>query len=88
IFINIGIIIGFLGTLIGLILAVILLYDHMKFQFIVIPVPGFPLQWLPVEMRVLDFILVPVVAIVISLLTTLHPAGRTVKIDPMKIIRN
>lgn len=88
IFINIGIIIGFLGTLIGLILAVILLYAQMKFQFIVIPVPGFPLQWLPVEMRVLDFILVPVVTIVISLLTTIHPASKTMKIDPMKIIRN
>ena len=88
IFINIGVIIGFLGTLIGLILALILLYAQMKFQFIVIPVPGFPLQWLPVEMRVLDFILVPTIVIVISLLTTLHPASRTVKIDPMKIIRN
>ena len=88
IFINIGVIIGFLGTLIGLILAIILLFVQMKFHFIVIPVPGFPLQWLPVEMRILDFILVPVVVIIISLLTTLHPAGRTVKIDPMKIIRN
>ncbi len=88
IFINIGVIIGFLGTMIGLILAVILLYAQMTYHFIIIPVPGFPLQWLPVEMRILDFILVPVVAIIISLLTTLHPAGRTVKIDPMKIIRN
>jgi len=88
IFINIGIIIGFLGTLIGLILAILLLSAQMKFHFILIPVPGFPLQWLPIEMRLLDFIFVPVVAIVISLLTTLHPAGRTVKIDPMKIIRN
>ena len=88
IFINIGVIIGFLGTMIGLILAAILLYAQMTLHFIIIPVPGFPLQWLPVEMRILDFILVPIVAIVISLLTTLHPAGRTVKIDPIKIIRN
>ncbi len=88
VFINIGAIIGIFGTLIGLVLAVIVLYAQMKFHFIVIPVSGFPLQWLPVEMRMLDFILVPVLAIMISLLTTLHPAGRTVKIDPMKIIRN
>jgi len=88
IFINIGVIIGFLGTLTGLLLAVILLSAQMKFQFIVIPVQGFPLQWIPVEMRLLDFILVPVITIAISLLTTLYPAGRTVKIDPMKIIRN
>lgn len=88
IFINIGVIIGTLGTFIGLILALILLYAQMKFHFIAIPVPGFPLHWLPVEMRILDFVLVPIVVMAISLLTTLHPARRTVKIDPMKIIRN
>jgi len=88
IFINIGIIIGVLGTLIGLISAFILLYAQLKYQFITIPVPGFPLQWLPVEIRLLDFILVPVVAVIISLLTTLHPARRTMKIDPLKIMRN
>ncbi|MDP8267269.1 MAG: ABC transporter permease [Candidatus Tenebribacter davisii] len=88
IFINIGAIIGILGTFIGLVLALILLYAQMKYHFILIPVPGFPLQWLPVEMRLLDFVLVPVIAITISLFTTLHPARRTAKIDPMKIIRN
>lgn len=88
IFINIGVIIGFLGTMIGLFLALILLIAQMEYHFISIPVPGFPLQWLPVEIRLLDFVLVPVVAIAISLLTTLHPASRTMKINPLKIIRN
>lgn len=88
IFINIGVIIGLLGTAIGVISAFILLFLQLKFQFISIPVPGFPLQWLPVEIRLIDFVLVPFVAIVISLLTTLHPAGRTMKIDPLRIMRN
>ena len=88
IFLNIGVILGVMGVLIALLLALGLLFAQTKWQFIVIPVPGFPLQWLPVEMRTLDFILVPLLAIAISFLTTLHPAHHTVKIDPIKIIRN
>ncbi|MDO9576663.1 MAG: ABC transporter permease [Candidatus Cloacimonadales bacterium] len=88
IFLNIGVIIGVMGALIALVLASGLLYAQLKWHFILIPVPGFPLQWLPVEMRTTDFILGPLVAIIISFLTTLHPARRTVKIDPIKIIRN
>jgi lipoprotein-releasing system permease protein len=88
IFLNIGVIIGVSGALIALILALGLLFAQMKWHFILIPVPGFPLQWLPVEMRTIDFILGPLVAIIISFLTTLHPARNTVKIDPIKIIRN
>jgi len=88
IFLNIGMIIGVMGAFIALILALGLLFAQMKWHFIMIPVPGFPLQWLPVEMRIVDFILGPVVAVIISFLTTLHPARKTVKIDPIKIIRN
>ena len=87
IFVNVGIIIGMLGTFIGLFLALIVLLAQQKWHFIQIPVPGFPLHWLPVEIRILYFVIVPMVAIVISFLTTLQPSKRTVKIDPIKIIR-
>ena len=87
IFVNVGIIIGMLGTFIGLLLALIVLLAQQNWHFIQIPVPGFPLHWLPVEIRILDFVIVPMVAIVISFLTTLQPSKRTVRIDPIKIIR-
>ncbi len=87
IFVNVGIIIGIIGTFIGVLLALIVLLAQKNWQFIQIPVPGFPLHWLPVEIRIIDFVIVPIVAIVISFLTTLQPSKRTVKIDPIKIIR-
>ena len=87
-FVNIGLIIGIIGTFIGVAFALILLLAQSHWHFIKIPVAGFPLQWIPVDMRFLDFIIVPIVVIIISFLTTLHPARRTVKIDPIKIIRN
>ncbi len=87
-FVNIGLIIGIIGTFIGVAFALLLLLAQSYWHFIKIPVAGFPLQWIPVDMRFLDFIIVPIVVIVISFLTTLHPARRTVKIDPIKIIRS
>ena len=88
IFIYIGLIVGFVGTFIGLFLAVILLNAQRLWHFIKIPVPGFPLHYLPVEIRFWDFIIVPIVSILISYLTTLHPAKKTLKIEPIKIIRS
>jgi ABC-type lipoprotein release transport system permease subunit len=43
---------------------------------------------LPVAVRWSDFVLVPVIAIIISFLATLNPAGKTAKIDPIKTIRD
>ena len=88
IFVNAGVIIGMLGTIIGLTISLLLLWAQQHWHFIIIPVPGFPLQWLPVEIRIRDFITVPILALIISFFTTLYPAQRTVKINPIKIIRD
>ncbi|MCF7792809.1 MAG: ABC transporter permease [Candidatus Cloacimonetes bacterium] len=88
IFIFAGTLIGIIGVLFALVLALGLLWAQLKWQIVQIPVPGFPLQWLPVEMRTIDFILVPLIAIIISFVSTILPAKKTVKIDPIKIIRN
>ena len=88
VFILIGTILGSLGTIIGLALSLIILITQKLYPFISIPVAGFPLIWLPVEIRVSDFILVPILVIIISYVTTLYPAKKTVGIEAIKIIRN
>ncbi len=88
IFMITGTIIGITGALTGTILALILLLSQEAWEFIIIPLAGFPLQTLPVEIRLIDFLLVPVITILISFITTLKPAGKTTKIEPLKIIRN
>lgn len=80
--------IGLSGVLTGTILALILLIAQKTWEFITIPVAGFPLQTVPVEIRTIDFILVPVITLMISFFTTLKPAGKALKIEPLKIIRN
>lgn len=88
IFIYAGVYLGLLGTIIGFVLAITILLIQKFYPFISIPVPGFPLVWIPVELDPMTFILVPILVIIISWLTTLYPAQKTLKIDTIKIIRN
>jgi len=88
IFMILGTIIGIIGASIGTILALALLLSQQHWGFITIPIAGFPLQILPVELRITDFILVPLITIFICFVTTLNPSRRTLKIEPIKIIRN
>jgi lipoprotein-releasing system permease protein len=87
IFVLAGSIVGVVGTLIATVLALIMILLQREFHFIQIPVAGLPLQWLPMDLNKLDFVLVPLTAILISVLTTLYPSRKTVSIDPIKIIR-
>ena len=88
IFILVGIILGSIGAFIGLSLALILLLIQQHHPFISIPVAGFPLVWLPVEISILNFVFVPILVVVISYITTLYPADKALKIEAIKIIRN
>lgn len=87
IFVRIGLILGCIGVVSGTAVAVVLLLLQQKYHFITMPVAGFQLHYLPVEMRLVDFILVPVVALVLCYLTTLKPAKGTTAISPISIIR-
>ena len=88
IFMILGTIIGITGAFLGTFLALALLLAQKNWQFINIPIAGFPLQTLPVELRWIDFILVPVITMIICFITTLNPSRRTLRIEPIKIIRN
>ncbi|MDY6915367.1 MAG: ABC transporter permease [Candidatus Cloacimonadota bacterium] len=88
VFISIGLFIGIIGTLVGLVLALVVILLQSNYQIIQIPISGLPMQNLPVSIRWLDFVLVPIITIFISFLATLNPAKRTTKVDPIKIIRD
>ena len=88
IFVIAGLIIGGSGSLIGCGLAFLVLQLQKTYHLVSIPIAGFPLQWLPVQIRLPDFLFITFVSVFISFLTTLYPARRTMKIEPIKIIRN
>ncbi|MCD4650318.1 MAG: ABC transporter permease [Candidatus Cloacimonetes bacterium] len=81
-------IIGVVGTLAGGIAAAALMYFQQKFMFIKIPVPGFPLHSVPVEVHLNDVLLIVITAVGISLLSGWYPARKTLKMKPISMIRN
>lgn len=87
IFLYNGIFIYLIGTIFGFIVALGLLFAQIKWQFIHIPIAGMPFQALPVKIELLDLILVALISFIITLVTTLIPARRTMNIDAIKVIR-
>jgi len=88
IFISSSFYIGVSGILIGLVIAYAFLRSQMEWGFIKIPISGFPIQELPVDIRLADFIIIPILALVITLLSALVPAARSRGVSTIEIIRN
>jgi len=68
-------------------LSIGLLLAQMKWHFIHIPIAGMPFQTLPVKIELFDLLLVALASLIITLLTTLIPARRTMNIDAIKVIQ-
>lgn len=88
IFVMDGLILSVVGTFIGLIIGYTLSWALGKYKFISLPSDVYFLDKLPVKMEFLDFLVVAVSAIILSLLATIYPALRASKMDPVEAIRN
>ena len=82
-----GLIIGIVGTVLGLLggTAVCLL---LKIYKIPLPPSVYYLSYLPFRIYLLDFIIVSIAAIVISFLATIYPSWRASKLDPVDPLRH
>jgi lipoprotein-releasing system permease protein len=87
IFIFEGLIIGFIGTLIGLVGGYFICLLLAKYQFISLPRDVYYISHLPVKMNGLDFFLVALSAMGISFLATLYPSWQASKLDPAEALR-
>ncbi len=87
VFVKLNMLIGISGVAIGLIISTPFIVLQARYRFVQIPVPGFPIQWLPVSVRAEDYLLVVFVVLMISYLTTIIPLQKIKRIEPIKIIR-
>ena len=87
IFVFKGLVIGTLGTALGVIFGFVLCWVLEKYKFIELPGDVYYITTLPVRLEVLDVVMIAVAAIAICFLATLYPAGQAAKLDPVDAIR-
>jgi lipoprotein-releasing system permease protein len=87
IFVLEGLIIGMVGTTLGLIGGVGLCEILRKYQFIHLPSDVYYISSLPVLMKGPDILLIVVAAIGITFVATLYPAWQASRLDPVEALR-
>lgn len=87
IFSNEGLIIGFVGTGIGLFLGYIGCKLLDRYQFIHLPSDVYYISTLPVRMDPLTFGVIGVVSVLICYIATLYPAFQASRVDPAEALR-
>ncbi|MCD4805451.1 MAG: lipoprotein-releasing ABC transporter permease subunit [Desulfobacterales bacterium] len=87
IFVFKGIVIGSIGTILGVCLGFILCTVLKYYQFIELPGDVYYITTLPVKLELLDVVMIASAAMAISFLATLYPARQASKLDPVEAIR-
>jgi lipoprotein-releasing system permease protein len=88
IFVYQGLIIGGAGTILGCIIGTAVCYAQQRFDVISIPGDVYLINSLPVDMAVIDFLLVVCVSMTICLSTSIYPARKAAKLMPVRAIRH
>lgn len=89
IFVFQGLFFGVIGTLVGVLLGVLLGYGFVVVQrfVVLLPVEAYRLDHVGVDIRMFDLIAIVIAATVICLLSTLIPARRGARLDPVQGLR-
>jgi lipoprotein-releasing system permease protein len=87
IFVYQGLFIGVFGTALGCIVGYLVCWLQERFDLIAIPSEIYIISNLPVDMQLLDFVLVSVVSLTISLLASVYPARKAAALQPVEAIR-
>lgn len=82
-----GLIIGITGTIIGVAGGYIICQLLKTYKFISLPADIYYLSYLPVKMKLFDFVAVSFSAILISLLATIYPSYQAARLEPVEPLR-
>ncbi len=86
-FLWVGLLIGAVGTLLGQALALALALIQQRYEVIPLPAEAYYMTSAPVELHVLDFVVVGAVTLALCALAAYVPARIAARIDPVRAIR-
>lgn len=82
-----GMVVGILGSLIGVILGYSVCVLQIRYHLFALDPTAYIIPALPIEMRISDFILVPLVTMVLCYVATIYPSNRALRLEPAEAIR-
>ncbi|HEY5124680.1 MAG TPA: FtsX-like permease family protein [Ignavibacteria bacterium] len=82
-----GVVVGLIGMIAGSALGLILTLLQKYYGIYKLNASVYKVDALPVELRLTDFIFIPLAALLLCFLASLYPSKRAAKIDPVKSIR-
>jgi lipoprotein-releasing system permease protein len=82
-----GIVVGFVGMIAGTSLGLILTLLQKYYGIYKLNSSIYKVDFLPVELRLADFVFIPLAALLLCFLASLYPSKRAAKIDPVQSIR-
>ncbi len=81
-----GLVIGFTGTVLGVVGGLGLCELLSRYQFIELPSNVYPMTTLPIKVLPMDVTIIAVSAIVITLLATLYPSWKASSVEPAEVL--
>jgi lipoprotein-releasing system permease protein len=82
-----GVLIGVVGTAIGLAIGFTLCYFANKYRWVPLSEQVYSLSFVPFEARWWDGLWVAATAILVSFLATIYPARNATRVSPVEVIR-
>jgi lipoprotein-releasing system permease protein len=82
-----GLLIGFIGTLLGIIIGYIICYLQVEYNLYPLNPAQFKVDSLPLEIRISDFFFISGAAMFLSFFASLYPAKRAAKVNAIEAIK-
>jgi lipoprotein-releasing system permease protein len=82
-----GSLVGVIGTLFGNLIGYTLCRLQQIYKFFRLPSDIYIINWLPIDMKVQDFVLITLAALMITFIAAVLPAARAASLDPVASLR-
>jgi lipoprotein-releasing system permease protein len=82
-----GILIGIIGTVFGSLLGYFICFLQLQYKIYPLDPTQYKVDALPLQLRITDFFFIAGASLLLSFLTSLYPAKRAARVDPLEAIK-